>query len=216
MPSTRLGPFILLALLFGHFFNCRSTSYRDPTSVFFDSQRGYVQLYSAHRAKQASAQITAFEQSNQNIPVIQPPVICVGVPTVARRGHQYVRTTVGSLVAGLKDDERKLMFLKLLIGHSDPSDHPVFAETWPHTLPDRLLQYPSGTAEEQRISAWEEGGWYRNKSIYDFTYLLDDCYGTGAEYVAIIEDDTLAVVGWLGRLLEALDTVKYRMETSHS
>jgi GR25 family glycosyltransferase involved in LPS biosynthesis len=195
---------------------CRSAGYRDPTSIFFDSQLAYDQQYSAHRAKEANEYIAASGQSEQAGPVIWPPLICVGVPTVARRRDQYVQTTVGSLLVGLEDDERKLMFLNLFIAHLNSVEHPIFSEVWPHTLPDRLLQYPTSAAEYRQILAWEEEGWYRNKSIYDFTYLLNDCFETGAEYVAIIEDDTLATDGWLKRLLDALNTVEDKMETLYT
>ncbi|KAJ9491093.1 hypothetical protein VN97_g2163 [Penicillium thymicola] len=39
---------------------------------------------------------------------------------------------------------------------------------------------------------------------------MQDCYDTGAEYEAMIEDDTLAVKGWLPSALQALDIVKER------
>ena len=40
---------------------------------------------------------------------------------------------------------------------------------------------------------------------------MKDCFETGAEYVAMIEDDTLAVAGWLPRLVDALDAVATNM-----
>jgi hypothetical protein len=118
---------------------------------------------------------------------------------------------VGSLFAGLSQQERDSIFFDFLVGHTDPAKHPIFAEHWLDILPDRILQYPRDTAEFDQVRAWEEGGWYRNKSIHDFRYLLKDCYGTGAQYVAVVEDDTLAIEGWFKRLLDALDTVQVKM-----
>lgn len=37
---------------------------------------------------------------------------------------------------------------------------------------------------------------------------MKDCYDTGAEYVAMIEDDILAAEGWLACALQAVDIVK--------
>ncbi|KIW57195.1 hypothetical protein PV05_05785 [Exophiala xenobiotica] len=189
-----------------------SISHRDPSSVFFDARRAYNPLYSAHRAEQAEKYISSINESGRHVfNNIEPPLLCLGIATVARRGTQYVRTTVGSFFAGLSEGERRLIFFDLLVGHSDPAKHPIFAEHWLDILPDRILQYPKDTAEFDQVRAWEEGGWYRNKSIHDYRYLLRDCYNTGAKYIAMVEDDTLAVEGWFRRLLDALDIVKVKM-----
>ncbi|KAK5229568.1 hypothetical protein LTR96_003179 [Exophiala xenobiotica] len=190
----------------------QSISHRDPSSVFFDASRAYNPLYSAHRAEQAERYITSINQSGRHVVNNnEPPLLCLGIATVARRGTQYVRNTVGSFFAGLSEEERDSIFFDLFVAHSDPAKHPIFAEHWLDVLPDRILQYPKDTAEFDQVRAWEEGGWYRNKSIYDYRYLLRDCYDTGAPYVAMVEDDTLAVQGWFGRLLDALATVKVKM-----
>lgn len=138
------------------------------------------------------------------------PKICVGIATVRRRGEQYVGLSVASLLVGLTESERESIFLNLLIGNAEPSQHPVYSEKWTETLPDRVLTYGPDFPDFGRIKKWEEGGWYRNKPIYDYTHLMRDCYDTGAEYVAMLEDDTLAVKGWLPSALQALDTVKER------
>ncbi|KIX02446.1 uncharacterized protein Z518_08387 [Rhinocladiella mackenziei CBS 650.93] len=195
--------FYLLSLYYYH-----STSYRDPTSYFFDPHRAYEWIYSAHRIEEADAYIATVKEDDRPVSSrVHPPVVCVGIATVARPGHQYVRSTVGSLLAGMSEEERSLIFLNILIGHTNPSIHPVFSESWLDILPDRILRYPTTGPEHDQIVAWEEGGWYRNKTIYDYTYLLKDCYDTGAEYVAMIEDDTLAVAGWFRRLVSALNSV---------
>ncbi|OAP65657.1 hypothetical protein AYL99_01629 [Fonsecaea erecta] len=210
-----LGAFSLfytLTLLY-----CRSTSYRDPSSVFFDPSRAYGHQYSAHRAAQAEEYITSISRSGRHkVDHDEPPLICLGIATVARRGTQYVRTTVGSLFAGLSQDERDSIFFDFLIGHTDPAKHPVFAEHWLDVLPDRILQYPNDTAELDQLRIWEEGGWYRNKSIHDYRYLLEDCFDTGAHYIAMVEDDTLAVEGWFRRLLNALTLIRLKKDGARS
>ncbi|CAG7939760.1 unnamed protein product [Penicillium nalgiovense] len=171
----------LLSLGYYHF-----ASYRDPTSYFFNPLRAY-------------------ERPENGV-----PTICVGIATVRRRGEQYVGLTVASLLAGLTETERESIFLNLLIANTEPSQHPIYSEKWAETLPDRVLTYRQDDPDFERIKKWEDDGWYRNKTIYDYTHLMQDCYDTGAQYVAMIEDDTLAVKGWLPSALQALDIVKQR------
>ena len=192
---------------------CRSAGYQDPSSIFFDVRRAYARRYSAYRAEQADAYINTASEINRRLSnTVEPPLLCMGIATVARRGNQYVRTTVGSLFVGLSQEQRDSIFFNLLIAHTDPAKHPVFAEQWLDMVPDQMLQYPKDAATVRQIQLWEDGGWYRNKSIHDYRYLLSDCYDTGAQYIAMIEDDTLAVEGWFQRLLDALEAVRLKMQ----
>lgn len=189
-------------------------SARDPTSYFFDRTRAYKQKYSSHRAAQADAFIAKTQpdvDGTKNVKI--PPRMCIGIATVSRRGTQFVSSTVGSLLEGLSNHERESIFVNILIAHSDPDKHPNAKDTWMQKLPDRILQYNREDPDFDRIVSWEEGGWYRNKTIFDYTYLLRDCYNTGAEFVAMIEDDTLAARGWYSEALDALETVKAKMKT---
>ena len=189
-------------------------SYRDPTSYFFDPHRAYQKLYSSHRIQEAESYISASEHA---VPPVRSfgksPLMCAGITTVARRGDQYVRLAIGSLLAGLGEEERNSLFLIVLIGHTEPSKHPVFSERWVDSLPDRVLEYKKDSADYSQVRAWEEEGVYRNKTIYDYTYLMKDCYDTGAHYVAMFEDDILAVEGWFRHALKGLDAVVARMHT---
>lgn len=189
---------------------CRYVDFRDPTSYFFDPTRAYTHIYSAERIKEADAFIESANLLTSQKLSQQSPVMCIGVATVARRGDQYVRRTIGSLLDGLTVEERSSLYLTVLIGHTEPSKHPIFAERWIETLPNKLLEYKK--TDIARIKGWEDGELYRNKTIYDYTYLLNDCYMTGARYIAMIEDDTLAVEGWYPRALEALKNIENEMK----
>lgn len=101
----------------------------------------------------------------------------------------------------------------MLLPHTDPQKYPNAGERWMQTLPDRVLQYDRRSPEFERIVAWEQGGWYRNKTIFDYTFLLKDCYDTGAEYVAMVEDDTIAARDWYRRTKAALEDVSNRMRS---
>lgn len=190
---------------------CRHANQRDPTSYFFDPAHAYDRVYSASRMREADAFIKSAELlSGGPKPVKQVPEMCIGIATVARRGEQYVRQTIGSLLDGLSEAERDTLYLNILVAHTEPSKHPIFGDKWAKTLPNKLLAYDK--TDIPRIQEWEAGGWYRNKTIFDYTYLLNDCYATGARYIAMIEDDTLAVEGWYPRALDALRDVETRMQ----
>lgn len=192
----------------------RRASARDPTSFFFDRHRAYEQVYSKYRTAQADKYIKDISLDSPTIKAADgPPQLCIGVATVARRGKQYVGTTVGSLLEGLQDSARRTVFVDVLLAHSDPHKHPNADDTWMTILPDRVLHYNQSSPDFEKIIAWEEGGWYRNKTIYDYTFLLRDCYNTGAEYVLMVEDDTIAARGWHESALNALDKVSTRMQS---
>ncbi|KAI9368180.1 hypothetical protein BJX61DRAFT_238854 [Aspergillus egyptiacus] len=201
--------YLALYLLTLHYYH--DISYRDPTSYFFDPSRAYTRQYSSKRVAEAET----FLSSASNIEPPErssweKPRLCVGIVTVRRRGDQYVGLTVASLLDGLSDSEKKDILLYLRIGNTDPTVHPIFSEKWVETLPDRLLTYSKDDPDYGLLQDWEEGGWYRNKTIYDYTTLMKDCYETGAEYIAMIEDDTLAVKGWFPSASHALDTAQAR------
>lgn len=189
-------------------------SARDPTSYFFDRSRAYKQKYSRLRIEQAGRFITHVNAGAETVKAADvPPCMCVGVATVARRDQQYGSTTIGSLLEGLTQSERKSMFVNVLVAHSDPAKHPNANDRWMRILPDHVLHHDSDSPDYNQIVAWEEGGWYRNKTIYDYTYLPRDCYNTNSEYIAMIEDDTMAARGWYKQALQALDTVSKTMQT---
>jgi hypothetical protein len=212
-PSARISIYFSIFYLIT-FQYCRSANYRDPTSFFFDRNRGYQRLYSQRRIRQANDYI--HDVGTITKATVSPnsrPLMCVGIVTVQRREEQYVSTTVGSLLEGLDQGEREAVYLTVLIAHTDQSKHPVHREKWVEVLPNKVLMYEEDDLSQ--IQDWEEHGLYRNKTIFDYTYLLRDCYNTGARYVTMIEDDTLAVRGWYDHALQALEDVEARMKSAH-
>ena len=208
--KSTLSPLGLIAITFAGtyliaVFLISRISSRDPTSYFFDSRRAYERGYSTKRLKEAENFIATADTGNQSRwSSLDVPLLCVGVATVARRDDQYVSYTVGSLLEGLSKEERSSIFINILIAHTEPAKHPAFSHKWIQTLPDRVLEYRNDSAMFDQLREWEETGQYRNKTIYDYTYLLQNCYDTGAEYVAMIEDDTIAVRGWYQRAMDAV------------
>lgn len=186
----------------------RRHSYRDPSSVFFDDVHGYDKIYSLQREKQAAAFIQLANEEKVAHTTSTAPKLCVGVATVSRPAEQYIRSTIGSILEGLTETERQEIHLVLFIAHTNPALHPIFSNTWVKTLPDTLLTYDKlGANETAQITTWEEEGDYRSKGLYDYSYLLQSCYETGAPFAAILEGDVLAVDGWYPRAMAAAEYV---------
>jgi len=85
-----------------------------------------------------------------------------------------------------------------------PSIHPAYGETWLTKLGDTVLYYNLSGTELEHVKEMEvEKGLFMEKALFDYIYVLRACYNTGAKYVAILEDDVLALDGWFHRTLEA-------------
>lgn len=56
------------------------------------------------------------------------------------------------------------------------------------------------------LATWAQEKGYRKKAIFEYTDWLPRCQDTGARWIAMIEDDTLALKGWCPRFIEALAT----------
>jgi hypothetical protein len=198
--------FLFLYLLLVEY--ARTHSYRDPTSVFFDAERGYLPAYSAVRSEQANAfidrvdsgEITPYKASTN-------PSFCVGVATIARNGPPYFRTAVGSLLENLSESERSELHLIPFIAHSDPQQHPSYSERWLHEVADTVLLYNWEEVNKDHIIELEQdqnkiSG--REKGLFDYTYLLKACHAVNASHVVMLEDDVVLLDGWFHRAQLAL------------
>ncbi|KAL8963899.1 MAG: hypothetical protein Q9183_004864 [Haloplaca sp. 2 TL-2023] len=193
-------------LWFLSYFYLRLASSRDPTSYFFDGVSGYERRYSLQREREAYSFIRSANNTRIELPKSKgEPSMCVGVATIARpSGHQYVRGTIGSLLEGLSAKDRETVYLMPFIAHTEPAQHPIYKEPWLTALSDRVLQYDAKGEDLVRLQQFEEGHHWRNKSMYDYGYLLEKCHDTGAAWIAMIEDDVLARDGWYTRSCQAL------------
>ena len=204
--------FFLVYLALIHY--CSQAYYRDPTSAFFDPVRGYESRYSAERQNDAdtfirNANLTTYVQIAP-----QDPKMCIGIATVARDQDQYVRRTIGSLIDGLEPSEREQIFLVVLIAHADPQMHPVYGEPWLTNVADKTLLYAVNQGRLQNLRDWEANKDYRKKAVFDYTYVLQRCVDAGTQWIAMVEDDTLAVEGWFPRAMKALQEADERHSTT--
>lgn len=185
---------------------CSYTFQQDPTSAFFDPVRGYERKYSLDRQNDADSYIHNGNRSD--FPNFKPKDVkmCVGIATVARDEEQYIRSTVGSLLDGLTPHERAEIYFVVLIAHTAPHVHPIYGEIWLTNVVDKVLLYDVSQKQMTDLMAWEKDKDYRKKAIFDYTYVMQRCQDTGAQWITMIEDDTLAVKGWYPKAMEAIQT----------
>ena len=194
----------------------RFASSRDPTSYFFDPIRGYERRYSLQREQQAYEFIRAANTTSPNIESPANPFICLGIATIARSSaEQYVRGTVGSMLQGLSAEERQSIYLMPFIAHTKPTDHPIRQEPWISSVSNRVLEYQVNDEDLTKLRAFEEGHHFRNKSMYDYGYLLGKCHDTGASWIAMLEDDVLARAGWYPETTKALESLSSSTPEDH-
>ena len=130
--------------------------------------------------------------------------MCVGLVSIARVGPRYLHTAVAALVADLTVEERDAVHLIIFIPHVDPSIHPAYHDQWITNLADQLLLYNLTAEEFKKVKGWEETKHTRSKIMYDYQYLMRACYETRAPYIALLEDDTLAMDGWFHRTMHGM------------
>ncbi|KAF2430473.1 hypothetical protein EJ08DRAFT_588850 [Tothia fuscella] len=188
----------------------RSTD--NPTSWYFNPSIGYQSQYSNTRRQQADAFIRKAQFFIGDKYALRDGAspqasICIGVPTVARNGARYFRTTIGSLLEGLHPLERRRIFLISFIAHSDPTDHPAYSENWLAEVSDRVLTYSDNETMARMAELEGESEGYRQKALFDYRYLMQACVDTGLPYIGIIEDDVLALDGWFHRTMIALNKI---------
>jgi hypothetical protein len=198
----------------------RVNFYRDPTSQYFDPSRAYDRMYTETRIAEADAFINVSATHTFKRMSTAPPFLCIGMLTVARPGgFVYFRESIGSLLDGLTQEERNGIYLMPFITHTDPTKHPVYAEPWLRNVVDRILMYNESerlTKEQfehiKELEAERErtGQPDREKHMFDYGLLMKQCMDTNATYVAIMEDDVLAIDGWYHRTRAALKDIELK------
>lgn len=202
-------PFFYVLLIMA----ARRQSSRDPSSIFFDPTKAYDPVYSAIRLEQAASFIdkanNATESQIQRGP--RQPKFCLGIATIARKGASYFQATVGTFLEGLSEEERADIHLILFIAHTDPSQHPAYAEPWLYKLADEVLLYNASEIDIDHIRSLETNEAKiagREKALFDYTYLLNACANIDTPYVIMLEDDLVALDGWYHRTKAALSSAE--------
>ncbi|KAI2615301.1 integral membrane protein [Hypoxylon sp. NC1633] len=189
----------------------RSRCYRDPSSVFFNPESARVLTYSSFRKSQAQkfGDLAALHTPSKwsNLTATQ---LCIGVASVSRGGFSYLKETLGSILEGLDDLERRRIYLVVFLAHTDQSQHEDFRQPWLLNMADSLPTYPRDDPETvQLIQQLEADGNYEahaRKQKIDYAVLLSECAKVSPEYTMTLEDDVIAMDGWYHRVLAALRT----------
>jgi hypothetical protein len=198
-----IGIAVFVAVSF--FYTINSISARDPTSVFFNPRKGYAPRYSAIRRQQAESFVSSYNPANvTKAGEEKKRKLCVGIPSYQRDGAQYLPDAVGSLLEGLTPEERQEIYLIVFIPHSNPEAHPAYNEEWLAGLADEVLTYGYGFDRMQYIRIMETRNKFVEKGLFDYQYLLNKCTEQYTPYVALFEDDTVAMDGWYHRTLGAI------------
>jgi hypothetical protein len=205
--------FLLLLFYFFLFQYCRTTYYADPTSYFFDPKRAYSPGYSARRRDEAAA----FIQQKSDVPSRRlindtQPKLCIGIASIAREGVHYLHYSTGSLLHGLSPEERQQIDLITLLAHANASKHPDASSTWLLNVADQVLDYGPPFENQEYIQSLElDEDKQKEKSLFDYVHLLEACKSTRAEFVFIMEDDTVAAEGWFRRTIDGLRSISGKM-----
>ncbi|KAJ4309390.1 hypothetical protein N0V94_008955 [Neodidymelliopsis sp. IMI 364377] len=203
---TGFAIFVTVTILY----TINAVSARDPTSFFFNPRKGYAPRYSAIRRQQAEDFLESYHNATSHDIVKsgheRNRKLCVGIPSFKREGVHYLRDTVGSLLEGLTPEERQEIYLIVFIPHSNPNVHPEYNEEWLPGLVDQVLTYEFGDDQMQHIRNMErEGGLYIEKALFDYRYLLSRCTEQFTPYIAMLEDDIIAMDGWYHRTMAAVN-----------
>lgn len=217
--SHRIITLVALFVSFWITYRVHAVSSRDPTSIFFNPRVGYAPRYSTIRKQQAEEFIIAANTTDHDAPKAlgAKRKLCVGIPSMARKGARYLRDSVGSLLEGLTEEERKDIYFTVFIPHSDPTEHPAYGEAWLPALTDKVLTYDVSATELEHIKEMEkEGGEYLEKGLYDYRYLLKHCGKQQTPYIAIFEDDIVAMDGWYHRTIAGIEEAERQSAIQHA
>lgn len=136
---------------------CKHLLWRDPHTAFFSEDGVYDLDYSSFRQAEAHEYIAQAETGahNQTVkPRTGTASICAAITTFNRKGHQYLNETVGSMLAGLTNEERNELEVQLLFAHVDSTVHPNWDARWLNTL-DQWGTYNVSTEDLSLVQEWE-------------------------------------------------------------
>jgi hypothetical protein len=216
VASQQFKLFVLFAIAF-----CAAVQYfrivasPDPSSFFLDVKRAYQRRYSTIRIEEAADFIA--RSTKEQAKASSDPSICVGIATVQRDDAKYFDLLVGSLLDGLSDAERRDILLLPFIANIDPHTHYAFNESWLFDLADEVLTYENVLKKDKaRMRYQETPKGHEKKALFDYSYMLRKCLGSGAPYILMLEDDTIAANSWYRRTKAALMDMESRPELPSS
>lgn len=205
--SFLLGFLILYSLIAIYL---RKICYRDPSSIFWRPEESRLLSYSLFRQAQARRltdhaeryELTKWDNTTA-------PQLCVGIGSVSRHGFSYLRQTLGSVLEGLDELERRQIYVVVFLAHSNQSEHEDSAAAWLRNMADSLPSYPGDPELLELVEELEGDDAYpahARKQKIDYSVLLDECTKVNPAYTMTLEDDVVALDGWFHRTMSALTT----------
>ncbi|KAI1116491.1 integral membrane protein [Nemania sp. NC0429] len=182
--------------------------HRDPSSVFWRPDKALQLSYSAIRKEQARKFTDRAERLEQiKWDDTKAPQLCIAIGSVNRHGFSYLRDTLGSLLEGLDELERRQIYVVVFLAHSDQSQHEDSTASWLRNMADSLPAYPNDPQLLELIRTLESDDSYpahARKQKIDYSVLLAECAKVRPAYTVTLEDDVIALDGWYHRTLLAL------------
>lgn len=87
--------------------------------------------------------------------------MCLAFVTIKRDQVNYFDASIGSLLSGLDDKERRVFSLNVLFANTNPDVHPSWGQLWMDRLVDSVSSYNVSEKAFQRLRALEEShNWY--------------------------------------------------------
>lgn len=147
---------------------CRLSYWRDPHSAFFDDRHVYDLKYSLYREHEALQHISAYNARTQppaSTYASPNPRMCLAFVTVKRDHVNYFDASVGSLLSGLNDRERRVFSVNVLFANTNPDVHPSWGQLWMDRLLDSVSSYNVPETDFQSLQALEESHNWHEKGI---------------------------------------------------
>lgn len=145
---------------------CHQRYWRDPDSWFYSENGVYDFHYSQLRQNLAAEYIAQHNGTTsivENDPEKPDPVLCIGVVTVKRkRNIDYLNGTIGSMLAGLTEEERSAISVQLVFADPDPSRHPEYNQTWLDVV-DSWSPYNVSDEQFEQILRWKKADQVQEK-----------------------------------------------------
>ncbi|KAL4864793.1 hypothetical protein BDV12DRAFT_175641 [Aspergillus spectabilis] len=192
---------------------CRVQFWRDPHSAFFQDRHVYDLDYSLVREHEAWHFIlqhnSAINPPDYHYTKSEPrpgstPTVCVAMVTVRRDADTYFEASVGSLLEGLDDRERRALYLSVLFADTNPRVHPSWGQKWVDRVIDLAETYDVSEGQLQHLRELERERNFYEKGVFDYIYALQTCQKVNASYTIIFEDDIILATGWFAKTLKSV------------
>jgi hypothetical protein len=198
---------------------CWFNSYDDPSSIFYDEERGFKLRHSRQRAMEADVFL-------RDLPPKLPPdnqqFLCIGVPSINRTTQSFLSHTLATLTDTLTPQERASIHIVVLLADRPPDHHQAYGQDWIERIADEILIYgkpPPAAAAGSSSSIYRTvpldlvpgrprgDGRVENMRL-DHSLLVETCRNHSADYFALVEDDIIASRDWFRRVKKGLAYVE--------